>query len=94
MKRWLILYDIRKPRRLAKVAKILQGFGLRVQKSVFEAEADQKAVAECCRRINGVIDPAVDYVLFFSICQRDWEKREKCGKNFEELPAVREYEVL
>lgn len=94
MKTWLILYDIRKPRRLAKVAKILQGLGLRVQKSVFEAEANDKAVEEARKRIANVIDPEVDYVLFFSLCRNDWEKRDKYGKNFEELPAAREFEIL
>lgn len=94
MKRWLILYDICKPRRLAKVARILQGLGLRVQKSVFEAEAEQKIVDEARRKIARVIDSDVDYVLFFSLCQKDWEKRNKYGKTFEELPAAREYEIL
>ena len=93
MKRWLIIYDIRKPRRLAKVARILEGIGMRVQKSVFEAEADAKAIEAAKRKVLKVIEPAEDFVLFFSLCLPDWEKREKFGREAE-LPAGREYEIF
>jgi len=94
MKRWLILYDISNHKRLAKVARILEGFGQRVQKSVFEAEASSRAVNEVKLKIERVIDAEKDYVLFFALCQDDWEKREKFGFGSEELPAARAYEII
>ncbi|HQM85027.1 MAG TPA: CRISPR-associated endonuclease Cas2, partial [bacterium] len=36
----LILYDIRDPKRLLRVAKIMENYGYRVQKSVFEVICD------------------------------------------------------
>ena len=35
---YLIVYDIRDPVRLRKLAKIAEDYGLRMQKSVFQAE--------------------------------------------------------
>ncbi|EMN95623.1 CRISPR-associated endoribonuclease Cas2-like protein, partial [Leptospira interrogans serovar Medanensis str. UT053] len=36
MKHWrLVSYDIREPKRLRRVAKIMEGFGERIQYSVF-----------------------------------------------------------
>ena len=37
-KKWLIIYDIRNPRRLQKIAKLMAGYATRVQKSVFELD--------------------------------------------------------
>ena len=41
---WLILYDIRNVRRLAHVARIMESYAVRVQKSVFESDADEKTI--------------------------------------------------
>jgi len=37
METWLILYDIRNEKRLRRIAKLMERYGERVQKSVFEA---------------------------------------------------------
>ena len=36
--RWIVLYDIRNPRRLRRVARLMEGYGQRVQHSVFECD--------------------------------------------------------
>ena len=40
----LVTYDIADPRRLRRVAKVSEGFGRRVQKSVFECELDERGL--------------------------------------------------
>ena len=65
-------------KRLQRVAKTMISFGTRVQKSVFEVEADDKTIAKLWRLIHEIIAPE-DFVVYFDICQRDWEKREKYG---------------
>lgn len=75
---WLIIYDIRNPRRLRKVAKTLEGYALRVQKSVFEMEAPEKKVKEVREKLKKLILKE-DYVVYFKVCSEDWQKRDKYG---------------
>ena len=82
-KHWLILYDIRVEKRLVKVASILESYGYRVQKSVFEADAPEYVIKELMTRIEAIIDIETDFVLFFEICERDWQKKEVFGKDKE-----------
>jgi len=34
--RWIVIYDILDKKRLTKVAKLMESFGMRIQRSVFE----------------------------------------------------------
>lgn len=79
MKHWLVIYDIADGRRLVKAAKIIEDYGVRVQKSVFEVDASDKTLSELRARIQKVIDPDKDFVVYFSICERDWQKQLKIG---------------
>ena len=76
---WLILYDIREPKRLNKVEKVVSSYGWRVQKSVFEIDAPQKSIEELKKVLSYFIDQEEDFVLFFKVCERDWQKRESYG---------------
>jgi CRISPR-associated protein Cas2 len=92
--RLLIIYDIRDAKRLHKVAKVMESFGTRVQKSVFEAELPKKVFKRLRYKIQQVIDLENDYLVYFSICQRDWEKREKFGSPQISLPEDQAFEIL
>ncbi len=78
MKHFLAIYDIRDAQRLQKVAKTMESYGVRVQKSVFEIEADDRTIAVLRRKIKQIIEEE-DFVVYFDVCRRDWEKREKYG---------------
>ena len=94
MKHWLVIYDISDSKRLQKVAKIVEEYGVRVQYSVFEVYAGDKAIEELRRRIRGVIDEADDYVAYFDICERDWQKREKFGSGKVEVAQDKDFYIL
>ncbi len=84
MKHWLVIYDIRDPKRLSRVAKVMVSFGVRVQKSVFEVEANDKVVEYLREKIKEIIEPE-DFVVYFDICVKDWQKKMKYGpEKFEE----------
>jgi CRISPR-associated protein Cas2 len=84
-KNWLIIYDIREPKRLQKIAKVMAGHATRVQKSVFELIAEEKAMRHLRRKVSSMMDLEKDYVVYFNICERDWQKRIKYGpQKFEE----------
>lgn len=85
MKKWLIIYDISDEKRLQRVAKRMKAIATRVQKSVFELEAPDHIVRELRQKIGSLLDLEQDFVVYFNICEPDWQKRVKYGpQKFEE----------
>ena len=90
---WLIAYDIRDGKRLGKVAKAVSSYGWRIQKSVFESDADEMAMNELKRRLDGITAPE-DFVLILSVCEKDWQKRTVYGNDEAYNPMNGTYMVL
>lgn len=67
--RYLICYDIAHPKRLRRVAKVLQGYGSRLQLSVFECALDRQRLAEAKAELADILNHAEDQVLFVSLGQ-------------------------
>ena len=81
----LVSYDITEPRRLRRVAKVLKRYGLRVQKSVFECEIDDRLYRELRSKLERVIkdnDSILCYRFTPSI------QKEEFGKKHNEFTAV------
>ena len=78
MKHWLVIYDIRDPKRLQKVAKKMEGHGFRVQKSVFEVEATEVVIARLRQAVRRIIEDE-DFVVYFDLCGNCWQKKMKYG---------------
>lgn len=93
-KHWLVIYDISESKRLSKVAKICKEYGKRVQKSVFEIDCCETVLEIMRNKIEEVIDFDVDYVVYFDICEKDWQKREKYGPLIFELEEEKSYYIL
>ena len=64
---FLVTYDICQDKRLAKVHKIMGGFGDHLQYSVFECQLTQADLARCRHRPGEVIDHREDQVLFVDL---------------------------
>ena len=69
----LITYDITSPRRLSKVAKACENYGIRVQDSVFECNCNTAKLKELKLKLSQVINMAEDSVRFYKI-----NKTEDC----------------
>ena len=80
VKHWLIVYDIRNAKRLVKVSKCMESYAWRIQKSVFESSATTETIGRLKRELERIIDAEEDFILFFEICERDFQKKEKFGK--------------
>ena len=65
--RYLVTYDVAHPRRLRRVAKILEGFGVRLQYSVFECPLDEMRFAQAKAALQPIIKHDEDQVLFVSL---------------------------
>jgi CRISPR-associated protein Cas2 len=76
----LICYDIPDDRKRDRLAKELQSYGDRVQKSVFEVLCDNQAkYRQLKQKIARKIDPAVDSVRFYRLCRPCEAKIEYVG---------------
>lgn len=87
-KHWLIVYDIRDTKRLAKVSKCVESYAWRVQKSVFETKATDETINHLKSRVENLMDTETDFILFFEICERDWQKKEIYGKTADNSNVV------
>jgi CRISPR-associated protein Cas2 len=68
MKKWrLVCYDIREPRRLRRVAKLLEGHGARVQYSVFRIYTTAREFEKLKWRLERETEPE-DSLLYISLC--------------------------
>ncbi|MBB1245268.1 CRISPR-associated endonuclease Cas2 [Streptomyces durbertensis] len=68
----LLTYDVdtttpEGARRLRRVAKLCEGYGLRVQKSVFEIVADEKNTLQLLARIDAIIDTNLDSIRLYRL---------------------------
>ncbi len=66
----IVAYDIADPQRLLKVAKIMEDYGVRVQKSIFEVSLKGPIFQEMKDRIERVIVPDEDGVKYFPVCEK------------------------
>ncbi len=67
----LIAYDITKPKRLARVAKICEDFGIRVQYSVFECYLEEDRFREFWDLLIEAIDESDDRLVAYRLDARN-----------------------
>ena len=77
---YLIAYDITDEKRLARIAKLMESYGVRVQKSIFEAALSSAKLNELKWRALQILDPVVDGIKFFKLCERCEQKISVIGK--------------
>jgi CRISPR-associated protein Cas2 len=75
----LVTYDVSTTtgpgrKRLSKVAKTCEGYGMRVQYSVFECEVDPGQWERLKQRLLGIIEPTQDSLRFYFLGS-NWERR-------------------
>jgi CRISPR-associated protein Cas2 len=88
----MFCYDISNPKRLRNTSKILENYGIRVQKSFFQVEIDKKIMFELRDKILKVIDTKKDYFFIYPLC-------DKCSRNYlkdgqGDLIEIKFFEVL
>ena len=71
---YLVCYDIVKDSRRNKVAKLLEAYGLRVQKSVFEVMADETEYPKLQKRLQRLLNEEEDQLRFYPLTERTREQ--------------------
>ena len=67
--RYLIAYDVCKPKRLRHVASICESYGVRVQKSVFECDLESGQFEMMWNELTEALDPDEDFLAAYPICR-------------------------
>jgi CRISPR-associated protein Cas2 len=80
---FLVTYDICEPKRLRKVAKVCEDFGLRRQYSVFFCRLAAVDLVRLKSRLYDVVNLDRDQVLFIPLCARCASAIEAVGKPIE-----------
>ena len=83
MDTYLVAYDISNPKRLRKVARTCEDFGLRKQFSVFFCRLAAADLVRLKSRLYDVINLDQDQVLFIPICTRCAAEIETLGRPIE-----------
>lgn len=89
---YFISYDIANPKRLHKVAKTLENFGIRIQFSFFECEMQKEQLEDLRNQILEIMDKKEDSLLIYPICQDCASKTTSLGKGSIFIPQT--YQIL
>jgi CRISPR-associated protein Cas2 len=65
---YIISYDIADNKRRTAVSKTLEGFGTRVQYSVFECVLSEDQFAVLLKRLTSTINPQTDSIRSYRLC--------------------------
>lgn len=84
----LIVYDISDDKRLRKVARICEDFGVRVEKSVFECDLPDDRFMELWSRLRMSVLPDQDKVIDYPIGLVDRRKIRALGNVEHHKPAL------
>lgn len=74
---YLITYDIVDNKKRKKISDELEGYGLRVNYSVFECELNKSKVKKLKSELEELMDKKTDSIRFYNIC------KNCMGKSFE-----------
>ena len=87
MESWLVSYDISDPKRLRKVARACEDFGVRKQFSVFLTRVSATDLVRLRSRLYDIIDLSEDQVLFIPLCPRCVNAIDAIGRPTEAVDA-------
>jgi len=65
---YMICYDITNHKRLRKTAKVLENYGIRIQKSFFQCEISKDMLNRLIKAILAVIDVSEDKLYVYPLC--------------------------
>ncbi len=93
MSRFVVCYDIADNKRRYKVAACLDGYGDRVQGSVFELRVERTLLDRCLDEVSGLIDAAEDSVVVYRLCAACEKERVYWGVG-EQVAHIGEEDVF
>jgi CRISPR-associated protein Cas2 len=86
-RRYLVAYDIRDERRLRRIAGCMEGFGTRIQYSVFVCDLSDREKVIMRGDIEGLMKASEDSVMLIDLGQAGDSSRFLFLGHHEKLPA-------
>lgn len=87
-KRYLVAYDIRDDRRLRQIAVCMEGYGDRIQYSVFICDLSDRERVEMRRDVETLMKPSEDSVMVVDLGTAGDQSRFLFLGQHEKLPAA------
>lgn len=88
---YVISYDISEDKRRNKIAKLLEGYGCRVQYSVFECHINEKKLKILCAGLQDLARDMTDGSIYiYYVCNSCEKKRVLIGEEKESLLELKE----
>ena len=75
----VVCYDIADNRRRYRVVRILEGYGVRVQESVFECWLLPAQLRQLQARLNQAMNPDEDRIAFYRLTQEEVHSAKMLG---------------
>ncbi|MDX9882063.1 MAG: CRISPR-associated endonuclease Cas2 [Prolixibacteraceae bacterium] len=81
MKQFVVVaYDVADDRRRQKIAKVLVGYGIRCNESVFECLLTEPKIRNMQQQLLKLADESEDIILYYFLCKPCVMKRESVGR--------------
>ena len=90
--RWVVAYDTPCSKRRRKLAVLLEGYGVRVQESVFECELEAAVFTQMRGRLERLIRPDLDAVRLWPLSRRSCARIVNLGTSVP-VPGIRDVVV-
>ncbi len=90
---YLVSYDIRDDKRLRRVAKHLEGFGARIQYSVFRCRLTQRQIERLKWELTEIMDKD-DNLLVIGICWKCAQRIRRRSSDEAWAEDIKTYEVV
>lgn len=86
----VVCYDIFNDKRRLRVMKKMEGYGVRVQDSVFECHLDAVRLARLKSEIGKLINSERDQVRYYTLCGKDRQDITVHGKGglIQDAPCI------
>ena len=78
---YMLAYDMTDDKRRAKIARLMESFGERVQSSVFEAYLTRPELDKLLKKARKVLDEDNDSLRIYYLCQACRQKTHMEGKS-------------
>lgn len=89
---YVVCYDVADDARRSRLVSALLDFGARIEESVFTADLDEELAGRMLARIEKAIDPMMDRVHVFELCEACRARTHVIGTA--ELAIDREFYVI
>ena len=89
---YFVSYDIADPKRLVKISKILENYGIRIQYSFFQCEMEKSQLDDLAEKLLTVIDCKKDSLRIYPLCEGCTKKTISCGNG--NIFIHRNYQIL